>query len=95
IALLSRYLPKSKRFENLLVLVPASEEVHGSGAPQTRAVNKGAIGVSETPLHPTGKARFKNELIDVTTDGEFLDAGTKIEVIETSSNRIVVRRAER
>jgi len=96
IALISRYLPRSRRFESLLVLTPAeTEKVHATGAPQTSAISIGTIGVAETPLRPAGKARFKNELVDVTAEGEFIEAQTTIVVVETSSNRIVVRRVSK
>lgn len=93
IALMSRYLPKSRRFEKLLVLTPAAvEDVHGTAAPQSHLVERGDVGVTETPLRPAGKARFGGRLIDVTAEGEFIEEGERVSVVETSSNRIVVRR---
>jgi len=95
IALMSRYLPKSKRFERLLILTPApAEEVHGTAAPQSHLVRVGDVGVTETPLRPAGKARFGDKLVDVTTEGGFVDAGERVSVVETTSNRVVVRREE-
>jgi membrane-bound serine protease (ClpP class) len=51
----------------------------------------GARGLSLTPLLPGGKARIGDELVDVLTDGEFVDRGQPVEVVEVRGNRIVVR----
>jgi membrane-bound ClpP family serine protease len=51
----------------------------------------GDIGETGGALHPAGKARFGTQLVDVVTQGEYLDAGVKVEVIERRGNRVVVR----
>ena len=52
----------------------------------------GDIGHSEGPLRPAGKARFGSVLVDVVTEGDMVDGGAKIEVVERHGNRVVVRR---
>jgi membrane-bound ClpP family serine protease len=42
-------------------------------------------------LHPAGKARFGSVLVDVVTQGEYLEADVRVEVIERRGNRVVVR----
>jgi membrane-bound serine protease (ClpP class) len=37
-------------------------------------------------------ANLAGERVDVVSDGEFIEAGTPIEVIRVDGNRIVVRR---
>ena len=49
------------------------------------------VGVTTTLLMPSGKARFGDELVDVITEGDALDPGTSIRVIEVRGSRIVVR----
>ncbi len=54
---------------------------------------KGQSGVAETTLRPAGKVRLDSgELIDVVTDGVYVDAGRRVKVIETSggAGKIVV-----
>ncbi len=53
----------------------------------------GAIGVATTPLGPSGKARFKNHLVDVISTGEFISRDSQVEVLEVHGNRVVVRLA--
>ncbi len=51
----------------------------------------GRSGVAETMLRPAGKVRLDSgELLDVVTDGVYIEAGTRVKVAEASLNRIVV-----
>jgi membrane-bound serine protease (ClpP class) len=60
---------------------------------ETSAVLRGRRGNAVTALRPAGKADFEGEILVVETDGEFVEAGAPVEIIEVSGNRIVVRRA--
>jgi membrane-bound serine protease (ClpP class) len=53
----------------------------------------GRKGTAVTALRPAGKADFDGEVLVVETDGEFIEPGGSVEIIEVSGNRIVVRRA--
>jgi membrane-bound serine protease (ClpP class) len=61
----------------------------------TDVARPGDAGVAETPLRPAGKARFEAVLFDVTTEGEFIELGARVEVLERRGNRVVVRRARK
>jgi len=50
-------------------------------------------GTATTRLIPSGKAKFGSDLIDVVTEGQAVDKGAAIEVVEVQGNRIVVRPA--
>ena len=52
----------------------------------------GDVGMVESPLRPAGKVRFGSELVDVVTEGDLVDPGTEVQVIERRGNRVVVRR---
>ncbi len=52
----------------------------------------GDRGVAVTVLRPVGKAMFGDEAFQVKTDGEYLDAGTNIEVVEIQGNQILVQK---
>jgi membrane-bound serine protease (ClpP class) len=54
----------------------------------------GRRGVTFTPLGPSGKIRLGERLLDVVADGEFIDRGVDVEVVEVHGNRVVVRRVE-
>lgn len=48
-------------------------------------------GTAFSTLRPSGKANINGRLVDVVSGGEFIDAGTTIQVVEVSGNRVVVR----
>lgn len=48
-------------------------------------------GTAFSTLRPSGKAQIEGQLVDVVTNGEFIDPGTPIEVVEVAGNRVVVR----
>jgi len=43
-----------------------------------------------TPLRPAGIVRIRDEEIDVVTQGEYIEAGAEVRVIEVRGTRIVV-----
>lgn len=48
-------------------------------------------GVTRTTLLPSGKAIFGNRLVDVISEGDVIERGCRVYVIEASGNRVVVR----
>ena len=57
-------------------------------------VKIGDVGVAESSLRPAGKARFGVQIIEVATDGDFIPQGRRVEVIEQSGGKIIVREVE-
>ncbi len=55
----------------------------------------GKRGTAGSTLRPAGIAHFDHERVDVVTEGEYIEAGDRIEVVRVEGNRIVVRRVER
>jgi membrane-bound serine protease (ClpP class) len=87
---LSKFLPRLPMFQALAPANPTPSEVAVED-PYRGAARIGDIGKSEGPLHPAGKARFGSVLVDVVTQGEYLEADVRVEVIERRGNRVVVR----
>jgi membrane-bound serine protease (ClpP class) len=54
----------------------------------------GDIGRAESLLRPAGKARFGATLVDVVSQGEYINKGARVEVIERAGNRVVVREVD-
>ncbi|MFP6604068.1 MAG: NfeD family protein, partial [Pirellulaceae bacterium] len=73
----------------------AAEEgtVDPRSAPATsvEGISVGDEGKAESPLRPSGKMAVGDQLVDVVTDGEFVDAGEGVKVVEIQGSRIVVR----
>jgi membrane-bound ClpP family serine protease len=91
---LAYYLPHIP-WANRLVLVPPADpsapyetEV---AEPSPYAGLLGAIGEAATTLRPAGKARFGDEFIDVVAEGNYVQPGSRVQVIEIEGNRIVVK----
>ena len=40
---------------------------------------------------PSGKARFGDQLVDVMADGEMIDRGAAVEIVEVRGSRVLVR----
>ncbi len=90
---LLRFLPRLP-FGRRLILqteLPAEEGYESSPPSDHRWLGK--CGTTVTPLRPAGIAQLDGERVDVVSDGEFIDADTRIAVTRVDGNRIVVRRA--
>ena len=51
----------------------------------------GQEGAALTVLRPAGKAKIHGRTIDVVSEGPFIPAESRVEVVEVSGNRVVVR----
>jgi len=95
--LLGKHLPKLQLF-SALILTPstAGQQVRikaSMTAPvegRAVSVNIGDIGEATSPLRPAGKARFASAIVDVVAEGDFLEKGAKVKIIEIHGNRVVV-----
>ncbi|QVL32195.1 hypothetical protein KIH39_25730 [Telmatocola sphagniphila] len=97
VMLVGRFLPKLP-FANRMVLVPPSDKTDADadlaqlpGVEQAVAL-LGAVGVATSTLRPAGLAKLNDHYVDVVTEGDFIDVGTPVQVIEVEGTRIVVRR---
>ena len=91
---LSRYLPKMPYLGTIVAPNPTAASVAMADPYPEDVTHPGAVGVAKSMLRPAGKARFNDTLVDVCTEGEFIESGAAIEVVERHGNRIVVRRAK-
>jgi membrane-bound serine protease (ClpP class) len=104
IALVSRFLPSIPLFNEMILTPPGADALSG---PRLRPELTGSVvvnpvlerdqlligkqGRSVTVLRPAGKAQIADEFVDVVSEGPFISAGRRIEVIAVSGNRVVVR----
>jgi membrane-bound serine protease (ClpP class) len=61
---------------------------------QMAGIGVGELGIAQSPLRPSGKARFGDELLDVMTDGDFVDRGHQVRIVEVQGSRILVAEVE-
>lgn len=93
LAILMPLLPRS-RFFNRLVL-EMGEKAEDGFTVQTAGVKNvfaGQRGTVVTTLRPVGKAKIGNELFVVQAEAEYIDAGSDVEVLKVTGNRIIVRK---
>jgi membrane-bound serine protease (ClpP class) len=98
---ITRRLGSVPIFNRLMLTAPASvsssdaSKADGKPGPTAHAaVSVGDRGKAESLLRPAGRARFGHLSIDVVTDGQLIEPGQAIRVIEISGNRIVVTEVE-
>ncbi|MGI6415558.1 MAG: NfeD family protein [Thermoguttaceae bacterium] len=69
-----------------------SEEPEGKAADEPAL---GDLGVADSALRPAGRARFGHRMLDVMTDGEFIDRGRRVEIVRISGRRVFVAPAKK
>lgn len=93
--LIARYLPNIP-YANRLMLTPPTDKPESEaesvlpGAALAASL-LGAVGTSVTPMRPAGTVRFGDQFIDVVTEGGFIPAGARVQVVEVEGTRIVVK----
>jgi membrane-bound serine protease (ClpP class) len=87
-------LPKTPFLRRMVLAAPGAGTAAGGPAAAERDSLVGKVGVSVTVLRPSGKGRIGEKLIDVVTEGDFVDEGAWVRVVKVEGNRVVVRPAE-
>jgi membrane-bound serine protease (ClpP class) len=64
-----------------------------STAPLEKAgkLEVGDTGIAITKLRPAGQGRFGDSVVDVVTEGDFIEREQKIKIIQIQGNRVVVK----
>jgi membrane-bound serine protease (ClpP class) len=89
-----KWLPHAPILSHM-ILAPPEDEERESISHRELLVDLheliGVQGVTATPLMPAGKARFGDSVIDVIADGDMIEPGKSVEVVEVRGNRVLVR----
>jgi membrane-bound serine protease (ClpP class) len=87
--LVARYLPRSRMVAGVISANPMGAALAISDAhPDVAQV--GDVGVVTGDLRPGGQARFGQEVVDVQSQGEYIEAGRRVQVIRRAGMTIVV-----
>jgi len=91
--LLFRFMPGIPLF-NRLILTSSETSQDGFVIPPQPAGKSSLVGregKALTVLRPTGKIEVNDNTLDVVTEGEYIEKGQTVEIIEIRGNRIVVK----
>ena len=94
---LRRYIHRTPLFQRVTLVPPEGDqldELNQREAMVNWSRLLGQRGMATTPLSPSGKARFGEDLVDVVSDGQLVAPGTAVDVVEAHGNRVVVKPAK-
>jgi membrane-bound serine protease (ClpP class) len=77
-----------------LVLFDSTSSEKGYLSHQERVELTGRIGITATPLRPSGSVKIDDEYLDVVSEGSFIGKNEKVKIVKVSGGRVVVRLAE-
>lgn len=63
-----------------------------AASPSAQNVRVGDVGIAMTFLRPSGKVKIGGEVFDVISEGEFMEKGTAVVVLDIRGNRVIVSR---
>ena len=105
-AVMNRFLPQMPFLKSMVLAPPSSVLVEENAGPRLNPnlieseaggdgeFFPGQLGVAESVLRPSGKARINNQYVDVVSDGPYIQQGTSVEVVKVRGNRIVVKASD-
>jgi len=93
IASFVRYLPDNTMF-NKLVLSETTNRTSGYISQESKDDLLGEEGIAITALRPSGTVLVQDRRVDVVSDGEFVEKGARVKVVDTSSSRVMVQKLD-
>jgi membrane-bound serine protease (ClpP class) len=88
----ARFLPRTRAGQRL-ILAGATDVGAGYVSAPIEIGLIGEAGVAATDLRPAGKADVAGRRHDVVSEGEYIERGSRVVVVQASAGRLVVRRS--
>ncbi|MFH1288260.1 MAG: NfeD family protein [bacterium] len=82
-----KFLPKTKLWEKI-ILSSVEKKSEASSVSQSYL---GKTGKTASILRPSGRAVFDDKILDVLSEGEFIDKDTTVKVVKIDGSKVVVR----
>ena len=86
-----RSAANGKLSRSKLVLNDTESNEAGYRSTEDLDVLLGREGVTTTVLRPTGMAEFDGVRLNVVSEGEFIQSGTRVQIVRVEGSRILVR----
>ena len=90
-ALLARYLPSMPFGRRLVLANPEDAGALAVSDPHPDVALVGDVGIVTGDLRPGGQVRFGQTVVDVHSQGEYVDAGRRVQVIAHDGPKVIVR----
>ena len=88
-----RSLSKGKLGKSTFILNETESNEAGYRTTEDMQVFVGREGTASTVLRPTGIADFEGVRMNVSSEGDYIPAGTKVRIIRVEGQKILVRKA--
>lgn len=88
---LARYLSESRLWKKVSLSTKLTSDKGYVSSSQDFSSYVGKTGIARTVLRPAGRVLVDGVLLDVTAEGDFIEAGTPVVVIKAEGSRLVVR----
>lgn len=85
--LLAKFMPQTALFRRFVVEGATSTPIAESVSP----LRENMTGEAITYLRPSGTAEFDGNPVDVITEGDFIEAGTKIRILRIEGSKVFVK----
>lgn len=73
-----------------LILKKELKNSDGYKAGEQIALKEGETGITLTKLRPVGTGIFNDEIVDVSTQGDFIEKDREIKIVEIIGNKVIV-----
>ena len=91
IMLLAKFLPTLPFGRGLVLSDAAGGTSAAAPLPASEVAQLGDVGIVTGDLRPGGLARFGHKIVDVCSQGEYVEVGRRVQVIERDGFKILVR----
>lgn len=88
--LIRQFFPHVPLFRHLIMEAPDAVAIDQAEKLADFSRLLGQTGTTTTPLRPSGKARFGDEIVQVVSDGSMIDKGASVTVVDVQGAKIVV-----
>jgi membrane-bound ClpP family serine protease len=90
VAIAFKYWPKTRMGKAFLGELPREDEVVPEDSRRTLI---GRVGVARSKMLPSGAVEIDGQMVDAVTQGQAIEPGAYVVVVEVRANRVVVRPA--
>ncbi|MEM9015590.1 MAG: NfeD family protein [Verrucomicrobiota bacterium] len=89
-----KFLPQTKMGNRFILeeAVASGHSIEGLSNGEEKASLLGTEGIATTDLVPSGKGRFGDRVLDIISNGEFIQKESPVRVVQEEGSRIVVSR---